>query len=378
MAIVGAAGLVLLLLLVVVIAKSLQPHSQDGQLAGTGDAQASEDAEGQGSADGTDTVDLDSAELGDVVAVGGESHNDTVDDVAIAELSDGTPVAVTGGGDLVAVWDLRTGELTGSHPSDGQGDIEVDILDIDDRTMVLSRSTYATGPWSLDDPAQELEASGMPSDIETIEWVGSWYDGAPVYVDDYYDVVDLVTGERLAFLAKRTLYWWSIMEIDGELRGVGVLPADGVNVINDQIVVHDLESGDAVIGTFDPLPELPAEFTADHVGDLALAVTAAYDGTIQAWNLETAEQYGTAAHDLAQEEIQGLDLFQMNGQTAVLTWSSAGLSLFDVESGQQIGETFGQPDTGEVTSAAVAEVDGHPVAVTGTSEGRVTVWSLGQ
>jgi hypothetical protein len=50
--------------------------------------------------------------------------------------------------------------------------------------------------------------------------------------------------------------------------------------------------------------------------------------------------------------------------------------FFDLESGQQIGETFAQPAAGDLTTAAVTEVDGHAVAVTGTSEGRIAIWSL--
>src|SRR5690606_24983205 len=140
---------------------------------------------------------------------------------------------------------------------------------------------------------------------------------------------------------------WTVMEIGGERRAVGIPETDGVYVTEHRIVVRELEEdGEIVGGTFDPItPEIAdhiAGFTTGRIGDLALAATAVTtpeSATLQAWNLETAERYGTTVQEPDLGEILGLELTSIDGRAMVLVWTSEGLSLFDMESGERVGET---------------------------------------
>ena len=378
-AVIGAAALALLVAVAVIIVTGLRSGPGDGVIDRPG-----ADEDGPDSADGVDAVDLGSAALGDLVAVGGESHDEAVEDMVVAELGDGTPVAVTGADDGARIWDVRTGELTGVHEEDyGGSGVELDVLTVEGRTMVYSRdwSNWTQALWPVDDPAQRVDTSGG-HDIE-IKWVGPWDGDVPVYIDEFGSVTELTTGEELEYVSHPYFTFWTVVEIGGERRGVGIPDTDGVYVTEDRIVVSDLESGESIGEDFEPITDKVADditaFTTGRIGDLTLAVTAvrALDaGTVQVWNLETAEQYAAMTH-AADLDVQGAELALIDDRPVVLVWGAQGLNLFDVESGQQIGETFAAPEDGEVTAASVTEADGHPVAVTGTSEGRVAVWSLG-
>ena len=68
------------------------------------------------------------------------------------------------------------------------------------------------------------------------------------------------------------------------------------------------------------------------VAGKTLAVTAASDGSIQAWDLAAAEPYGSPAKELYQT-VNGLSLFEQDGKAVVIASGDQGLSLFDLETG---------------------------------------------
>ena len=376
---VGAAGLALVLILAVVLVPGLlggsdeEPESDEGDnVAGQG---PSEDAGADGGSRDSDeaqagsgeepgTVDLANAEFGDPVALSEEQHSGPVPVMETAVV-DGVPVAVTGGEDyIIRVWALETGGLLGKYNQHKESITDLEVTADGDRPVVISTDYYEEHVWYLDDFTQAGQARDANTD--TFSWVGE-IDSTPAYADDY-SFYQLFTGEDLGYYSAPYGTEWTIMEIDGELRGVGVE--------DDRVFVSDLETGDYVGGTFDQQSfEVTVAETAV-VDQTPVMVTADESGTVQAWDLSAAEKFG-AEINAQYQVVEELRVADLGGSTGVLVRGAQDLSLFDLETGEQIGDTFGRLN-GETTwtSAATAEIGGHPVAVTASSDGQITVWSL--
>jgi WD40 repeat protein len=193
------------------------------------------------------------------------------------------------------------------------------------------------------------------------------WDSTPAYATDYY-VKQLFTGTDITTVSTGYGIDLRLTEVDGTLRCV--------THWENRLTVLDLESGEAVGGTFD---QLSYEILGMNVGQAAgksLAVTAASDGSIQAWDLAAAEPYGKPAKELYQT-VNGLSLFEQDGKAVVIASGDKGLSLFDLATGEPIGESFAEFSAdAPLTAAKVVDVDGHQVAVTGNALGQIQVWSL--
>ncbi|WP_051392808.1 Hsp70 family protein [Glycomyces arizonensis] len=381
---VGAAGVAVVLLLAVLIVPGLmgdseedpsdpdqsnvaanEPSEDADEPTETDGSAAESEAPQAGTAEGSDTVSLESATVGDVVALGEGRHTGAVTAMETG-VANGVPVAVTGGEDyLIRVWNLETGKLIDEYRGHQQPVSDIAITADGDRPVVISTDGYEEHVWYLDD----FTAASEPRDANTgtFSWVGQ-IDSAPAYADDN-SFYQLFTGEDLDYFSAPYAPFLMLMEVDGQLRGVGVE--------DDRVFVAELENGEYVGGTFDQLPnEVVAVETAVIAGKPVM-LTATDAGAVQGWDLSSAEAYGTAFNELYQT-VAGLSVADLGGgTTGVLVRGSEGLSLFDLDTGQQIGETFGQL-TGEATwvSAETSTIDGHPVAVAASSDGSITVFSL--
>jgi len=378
---VSAAALLVVLALAALIGFQFIPEdegdlttaSDNGQTENTDDGGASESAEDDGGSDGGSAesgaddglVPFASAVQGDLVAVMSERHTGAISAMAVAEL-DGAPVVLTGGDDgLVRIWNPADGSLIDTYRGHQSTIASLGVVtDADGRTAVFSSDGMTDDVWYLDDPANPV--ADRESQYETVYWYGMW-DSTPAYATDYY-INQLFTGTAITEVSTGYVEGLRFIEVDGALRAVGHY--------ENRVMVNDLTTGEAVGGTFD---QLPYDILGLNVGQAAgktLAVTAASDGSIQAWDLAAAEPYGTAAKELYQT-VSGLSILEQDGKAVVIASGEKGLSLFDLASGAAIGESFAQFSAdAALTAAKVTEIDGHQVAVTGNALGEVQVWSL--
>lgn len=376
----SAAGAAVVLLLAVLLVPGLlgdagggeERDSEDGGTAveePTGErTEEAHDAAAEGEEpqpeDASGFVDLASAAVGDRVAVAEGRHTGAVTSVETAVV-DGVPVAITAGEDyLVRVWELETGAEMGGYRGHRESVTDLEVTMDGDRPVVISTGYLEEHVWYLDDFSEA--APPRDSNTEEIFWVGS-FESAPAYADDYW-IYQLFTGDNLDFYDRPYASFWDLMEIDGQLRGVGVE--------ENRVFVSDLETGDYVGATFDQLSTEVVGFATAVVDGTPIALTATVTGAVQAWDLTTAGAYGTAFNEQYQtvEELRVIDL---GGTVGVLVRGERALSLWDLSTGEQIGESFGHL-TGDAawTNAAVADIDGHPVAVAASDDGHVAVWSL--
>jgi WD40 repeat protein len=217
-------------------------------------------------------------------------------------------------------------------------------------------------------------------------------DGAPVVIvhAGYFSdlqVIDLATGERL-----RTLGWdeLNVNSIaTGGLSGTPVAVVSGG--LSSLIQVFDLTTGE-------PLRELTSNypnFESVAVGELAGAPVAVAtsatgrDRDIQVWDLATGdllvEPFGSL--EGGWEGGRALALTELDGRAMVVAGGQGGLSVWDIADPQQptwerrLSDRHGG-DLDIPETAAVAELDGTPVAISGSRSGpaiaadQVTVWDL--
>ncbi|MCD0442919.1 Hsp70 family protein [Glycomyces sp. A-F 0318] len=375
----AAAAVVVVLAVGALVAFQFLPEGEgegtiagdDGATENAADADPSaeaveEDGDGGSASAGDDDglVPLAQAVQGDQVAAMAQAHVGAVTQVRTGQV-DGVPVAVTAGEDkVIRVWDLATGEELGAFR--GHKDVveHLSVFEYDGRWVAFSRDYTTDAVWYLDDPENPINT--REAGYDTIYWVGV-QDDTPVYISDY-DVKQLYTGAVLGDADLSYSDFSVLTDVDGTLRQVGVY--------DNSVFVSDLGSGEPVGGTFDQLSLEVNAFSAGTAAGRPLAVTVTGDGAVQAWDLATAEPYGAAGQELLQA-VTGVQVTELDGKAAAVIVGDKGLSVFDLETGAQIGTTFAaHTGEGEIRSASVGAVDGHPVVLVGTADGLVEVWSL--
>jgi WD40 repeat protein len=172
---------------------------------------------------------------------------------------------------------------------------------------------------------------------------------------------------------------------DGYVFAVAVGLVDGTPVAvtggHDGAQVWDLRAG-AARGA--PLRHAET-VTAVGVGEVdgtPVAVTGSTDGTVQVWDLRAEAARGEPLRGHTRW-VKAIAVGEVDGTPVAVTGSEDGtVRIWDLRAGVARGEPLlgranpisGSPDT--VSAVAVGQVDGTPVAVTGSSEGDVTVWDL--
>ena len=381
MATVGAGALVLLLAVAALVAIPLlggdDGDGDEDRMAADEGADASDvvdepvedessagEATSGSSGSGSGFVPLEQAFLGDRIAIAEKPHTGEVTAMAIVE-ADGVPVAVTGGEDMIVrAWELESGRIRSEYREQTEAVIDIAVTVHDGKATVISTGYSQEHVWYVDEGTREGQPSG--NYIKSINWAGT-YDGRPAY-GNADGIWQLFTGERLASIYGPYGDWNVLAEIDGELRLVGV--------IQNRVYVADIDSGDEIGSTFDTQDQDVQAFDFGRLGGSDLAVTGTVDGTVKVWNLATAEQFGTTiAEDY--QTIEHLELVDLGGTAAVLVGGPLGMDLFDLETGEQIGETIAAPEEDWAwTTMEVTDIDGHPVVAASTDQGDSAVFSL--
>ncbi|MDN3242669.1 Hsp70 family protein [Glycomyces tritici] len=343
---------------------SQQQSEEAGEAA---DTEATEDDTDGSASTGDDDglVPLADAVQGDLTARMESQHVGAITQIETAQL-DGANVVLTGGEDgMVRIWNPADGSLIDEYRGHNGVIQSLGVVtETSGRVAVFSSDGNTDDTWYLDDPATSV--ADRESMYDTIYWYGLW-DGTPAYATDY-QVKQLFTGNTITDIDTYYGDGLAFTEVGGTLRAVCHY--------ENRVIVTDLTTGDPVVGTFDQLQYDIMALAVGQAAGKSLGVTVTGEGVIQAWDLAAAEPFGAPAQELYQT-VTGLGLIEIDGKAAVLASGDKGLSLFDLETGTAIGEGFAS-HTGEeaLTGAAVTEVDGRQVVVTGTAMGQVEVWAL--
>ncbi|WP_127935780.1 WD40 repeat domain-containing protein [Nonomuraea polychroma] len=107
------------------------------------------------------------------------------------------------------------------------------------------------------------------------------------------------------------------------------------------------------------------------VNDRAVALTASQAGCLSAWDLLTGERTcpPMSGHENAVRALAAAGVFAVTGA------QDGTARVWDLANGIQVGDAL-TVHRDEVWAAAIAEIDGRPVAVTGGLEGAVGIWEL--
>jgi WD40 repeat protein len=310
-------------------------------------------------------VPLAEAVQGDLVATMESQHVGAITQVEVAQV-DGANVVLTGGDDaIVRIWNPADGSLIDDYRGHEGPITSLGVVtESGGRVAVFSSDGTTDDTWYVDDPATPV--ADRESQYDSIYWYGLW-DGTPAYATDY-EVKQLFTGNVITDISTSYGEGLRLVDVGGTLRAV--------TYYDNRVVVTDLATGEPVGGTFDQLAYDIMALAADQAAGKSLAVTVTGEGAIQAWDLATAEPYGQPAQELYQT-VNALRVIEIDGKAVVLASGDKGLSLFDLATGAQIGESFAEHTTDDAIAAVeVTEIDGHQVVVTGTALGEVEVWSL--
>ncbi|MEU6860589.1 Hsp70 family protein [Glycomyces sp. NPDC046736] len=373
----GAAAVVVIALAAAVVLQFLPEKDDDPNPGGGSDDQAVETTEADPTGSGEDDsgpanagaenefVPLADAVEGDLLAHMTEGHSGAVTAMATAVL-DGSSVVITGGQDaMVRVWDTAEGTLLSTYRGHESTITSLGtVVEAEGRTAVFSSDDISDDVWYLDDP--ETAVADRDSEWDDPLWFGLW-DSVPAYATSG-DVKQLFTGTSIADVSTPYSDFIDFVDVDGTVRSVGH--------DDRRVFVCDLATGESVGGTFDQLQYDIIAFAAGQAAGKSLGVTASTDGQIRAWDLAASEPYGTAARDMYQT-VTALRLTEVDGKPVALAVGDQGINLFDVATGTQIGSTFAYySGEDELSAVSVTSIDGHPVVVTGTLLGELTVWSL--
>ncbi|MGW3313002.1 caspase family protein [Streptomyces sp. NPDC001073] len=324
-------------------------------------------------------------------------HTDFVTAVACTVL-DGKPVAVTGGGGMVRVWDLATGQQIREPLTGHTGRVQaVACTVLDGKPVAVTGSVTGGGRGDSDSTVQVWDlATGRQIRELLTDHTGrvtavacTVLDGKPVAVtgSGMVQVWDLATGQQIrepltghtgrVQAVACTVLDGKPVAVTGSVTGGGRGDSDGT------VQVWDLATGREI-----------RELLAGHTGGVtavactvldgkpvAVAVTGGgrgdsdSDSTVQVWDLATGQQIRELLTGHT-GRVDAVACTVLDGKPVAVTGSSdSTVRVWDLATGQQIREPL-NGHTGRVTAVAYTVLDGKPVAVTGSSDSTVRVWDL--
>ncbi|MBP0449197.1 caspase family protein [Kitasatospora sp. RG8] len=314
-------------------------------------------------------------------------HVGYVSSVACTAL-DGVPVAVTGGEDsVVRVWDLRTGGPLG-RPLLGHTDVvrAVACTALDGVPVaVTGGEDSVVRVWDL----RTGEPLGRPllGHTDVVRAVAcTTLDGAPVAVtgsnDSTVRVWDLRTGRPLGRpLTGHTGYVSSVACTSFDDNPVALTGS------NDNTVrVWDLRTGEPLGRPLTGHTGAVRAVACTTLDGAPVSVTGSWDGTLRMWDLRTRRLgrpltghtgYVRAVACTTLDGAPG-SATDSNGNTvpvAVTGSNDSTVRMWTLRTGEPLGRPL-TGHTGAVRAVACTTLDGAPVAVTGSEDDTVRIWDL--
>ncbi|MBP2330008.1 WD40 repeat protein [Kibdelosporangium banguiense] len=286
---------------------------------------------------------------------------------------DRRPVAITGGTDRIArIWDL-----TADQPLSGHTDFTNCVA----MRKVKGRCLAATGGndttvvlWDLDAGGSQdgPPLSGHRSAVTAVT-LGE-IDGRPAAVTGDEDatvlVWDLITRSRIG---------QKLVGHTGPVGAVTLYRSDGAVRLATGSKDGTVRLWDPVTGTLISPPLVGHNANVDMlaveiVENHQLVIAAAKQGLATVWNLSTREPLEIQQPD--PDRWSALDVGCIDRKAVALFVASDNtLLLWDLLAGQAIGNRM-TGHTDSVTVGVLGELNGEPIATTGSTDGNVITWSL--
>jgi WD40 repeat protein len=300
--------------------------------------------------------------------------------VAVGEV-DGAPIAISGDkAGVMRVWDLRTGAARGKSLRLPAGPVgTVALVKMDGDPVAVTNDGYGTvRAWDLRTGA----ARGKPlRDRHTgrvsVMAVGE-VDDVPVVITGGYDsavrVWDLRTRAARGGLPTGDSGRVSVMAL-GE---VGDAPVAVTYGSDGTVRVWDLRTGAARGKPLRGHTGGVSAMAVGEAGDIPVIITGGDDGMVRVWNLRTATTNDNPHHEVSGRG-DAMAVGKVDGTPVAVTGGRGGtVRMWDLRTGATYGEPL-QVTTGGISNqlyaVAIAEVDGAPVAVTGSFDG-TRLWDL--
>jgi|GEM_PF-678498 len=307
--------------------------------------------------------------------VGGplRGHRDELQSVAIAQVG-GKPVIVSGSSDrTVRLWDLATRKPLATLTGHTKWVRSVAVTELNGRTIAVSGGDDGTvRRWDL----ATRKPVGKPFDaaVPVFSLALATLDGEPVVVtggnDGSLRVWDLRTGAAI-----------------GEARRAseGAVFALATAVLDGEPVVFT-GGGDGTVRRW-PLRSGPGETILTQRFQVTAVATAELDGRLvvlsagaaQDIHIDDAAGAGEARPPIRDHSgwIYSLAVGRVGSLTVVVSGGNdATAQVHDLDTGKAAGRWF-KAHNHNVFAAAVTELDGRPLAVTGGGDDAVRVWRLG-
>ncbi|GAB3646785.1 Hsp70 family protein [Glycomyces tarimensis] len=334
---------------------------------------------------------ITASSAGDELGEALQAHDGPVAAITSIETDDSVVLFTSGYEDgTVKQWDITAGELLGEADFDEPIMLMEPLRFSDGRTRIAAvDAAGGVHVWLPDDFEPEVVNEGAGIDESMLSLGLLEHDGVPVLA------AASRTGMALYDLDERAPV--SLVNYDGDpelsFDHAQVLQSEGASVVvaadpDGTLHRYDPETGDRLGNAFGP--EDPGAYGTtwtdgavveglELVYHDGVPYGLLYDGAeLHRWNLERREQPEAGTIPLPDEDYRlHLQVIEVGGWPAVLI--ARGEKGVDVRNFQTGERQVSDAGWAEVSASAVgtAEIEDHTIAITGSLDGTVHLWSLG-
>ncbi|MFD3843834.1 WD40 repeat domain-containing protein, partial [Streptomyces sp. NPDC058642] len=308
---------------------------------------------------------------------------------------DGRPVAVIGtnnDGISARVWDVRSGRRIGELFTGVATDLDGTVRGVacsilDGRPVAIVVAGGGMSFWEVGTGSQ-IE---VPS--HAVAMHGPEADAVSTCTDsDGHSVV--VVGSRAPGEGSSVLAWdlghsQQVQQITEPIVGLtGPIRAMACTALDGRLHALTVDPSGGPVRIWEPSPRDQSRSTVSYTTRLTavacavlhgrpIAVTGTGTGSVRVWDVATGQPIGEPPSDHSSPPITSVACTVLEGRpVAVALARSGSVRVWDAATGQPIGEFEGGRPFPPVTALACTVLDGRPVAVTHARSGNVRVWDV--